>query len=374
MARHKPTLAGSSQRCGAASSPRGDAVDVVTPRRSTGDRRPALRRHRDRKRSGRRDAGARLAPTGKRICSSSAATTSRVSATTGTPARCSCAASTARRSTGSTSTATSSRPSELLRRREHEVLRRGAVPVAARGLRRDPPPRRHVAGVADGLRRLRAVVHPGREPVSRARPARGGPDRGPASAQYPSRGAARATDPAAQRRPREAGLHPSHLPIGVTSTRTSGATRPTPAGASAATASTGSRACSNAKSDAQVDLCRSGAGAPQRRADDQRPRGAAGDRRERPHGQPVVTALDDGSTTVSQRGHRRGVLRCGQLRPAAAAFGERRAPEGARQQLRRGGSPLHAAQQPGAHGRVERAEPHPFPEDARRQRLVLGLG
>ena len=40
------------------------------------------------------------------------------------------------------------------------------------GLRRDPAPRRPVAGVADHLRRARAVLHAGRAPVQGARPAR----------------------------------------------------------------------------------------------------------------------------------------------------------------------------------------------------------
>ena len=106
---------------------------------------------------------------------------------------------------------------ELLRRRQHQVLRRGAVPAAARGLRRDHPPRRHLAGVADLLRRLRAVVR--RRPrsctTSTARPARTRPT---------ARAAATTRIPPVEHEPRiqqlsddlEAlGLHPSHLPIGV---------------------------------------------------------------------------------------------------------------------------------------------------------------
>ena len=67
---------------------------------------------------------------------------------------------------------------QLLRRRQHQVLRRGAVPAAPAGLRRAPPPRRHLPGLADRLRRPGAVLHPGRAPLPRARPARRGPDRG----------------------------------------------------------------------------------------------------------------------------------------------------------------------------------------------------
>ena len=47
----------------------------------------------------------------------------------------------------------------LLRRRRHQAVRRGAVPAARAGLRRVAPSRRHLAGVAGLLRRLRAVLH-----------------------------------------------------------------------------------------------------------------------------------------------------------------------------------------------------------------------
>ena len=66
---------------------------------------------------------------------------------------------------------------QLLRRRQHQVLRRGAVPAAPRGLRRAPPPRRRLAGLADRLRRARAVLHRGRAPLPGARRARRGSDR-----------------------------------------------------------------------------------------------------------------------------------------------------------------------------------------------------
>ena len=48
---------------------------------------------------------------------------------------------------------------QLLRRREHQVLRGRVVPAAPRGLRRDHPPRRHLTGVAHRLRRPRALLH-----------------------------------------------------------------------------------------------------------------------------------------------------------------------------------------------------------------------
>ena len=57
-------------------------------------------------------------------------------------------------------------PHQLLRGRQHQVLRRRALPAAQRGLWRDHAPRRHLAGVADQLRRDRAVLHEGRAPLS----------------------------------------------------------------------------------------------------------------------------------------------------------------------------------------------------------------
>ena len=59
-----------------------------------------------------------------------------------------------------------------------EALRRGALPAAPAGLRRAPPPRRHLAGLADHLRRARAVLHEGRAALRGARRPRRGPDRG----------------------------------------------------------------------------------------------------------------------------------------------------------------------------------------------------
>ena len=71
------------------------------------------------------------------------------------------------------------------------------------------PSRRHLARVAARLRRLRAVVRAGREPLPRAREGGGRPDRGCAQRSVSvSRGAARAAHPAAPRRPREARASP----------------------------------------------------------------------------------------------------------------------------------------------------------------------
>ena len=67
----------------------------------------------------------------------------------------------------------------LLRRRRDEALRRRALPLPRGGLRRAPPPRRHLAGVADLLRRARAVLHAAPSSCTRctARAARTRPSR-----------------------------------------------------------------------------------------------------------------------------------------------------------------------------------------------------
>ena len=98
---------------------------------------------------------------------------------------------------------------QLLRRRQHQVLRCRTVPAAPAGLRRDPPPRRDLPGVAARILRPGDVLQRGRGPLLRARPARRGPDRRARERGLRlSAGAARTTDPAAVRRPGEAGPAP----------------------------------------------------------------------------------------------------------------------------------------------------------------------
>ena len=97
----------------------------------------------------------------------------------------------------------------LLRRRRDEALRRGALPAAQGGLRRAAAPRRDLAGLADLVRRARAVLHTGRAPVPRARRARRGSHRTASERAVPSpAGVARAAHPAARRRAREGGSSP----------------------------------------------------------------------------------------------------------------------------------------------------------------------
>ncbi len=65
------------------------------------------------------------------------------------------------------------------------------------------------------------------------------------------------------------------------------------------------------------------------------------------------------------------VLRCGQLRQAAALLGQRRASERTRQPLRPGRAQLHLPQQPGGARSVEGREPDRVPEDPGPERLLL---
>ena len=102
----------------------------------------------------------------------------------------------------------------LLRRRRHQDVRRGAVPAARGGLRRAAAPRRHLAGLADLLRRAGAVLHQGRAAVPGARRPRRGSDRaaGQRALSVPG-GVARAAHPAARRRPGRSRLPPVPRPV-----------------------------------------------------------------------------------------------------------------------------------------------------------------
>ena len=90
----------------------------------------------------------------------------------------------------------------LLRRRRDEALRRRALPPSPGGLRRASPPRRHLAGLADLLRRARALLHAGGAALPGSRRARRGSDRAAGERAYPAPGRlARAAHPAALGRP-----------------------------------------------------------------------------------------------------------------------------------------------------------------------------
>ena len=88
----------------------------------------------------------------------------------------------------------------LLRRRRHQALRRRAVPLPQRGLRRAAPPRRDLARVADLLRADGALLHAGRAALPGARRARRGPHRTAGQRAVPVPGGlARAAHRAARR-------------------------------------------------------------------------------------------------------------------------------------------------------------------------------
>ena len=101
----------------------------------------------------------------------------------------------------------SARP--VLRRRQHEGLRRHPVPPSRGGLRRGGPLRRGLAGVAALIPGLRAVLRRGRARVPRPWSGRRGPHRAPAIRSVPApAGLARAAHPAARRRLRAGGPPP----------------------------------------------------------------------------------------------------------------------------------------------------------------------
>ena len=126
----------------------------------------------------------------------------------------------------------------LLRRRRDEALRRRALPAARGGLRRASPPRRHLARVADLLRRARAVLHAGRAALPGARRARRGSDRAARERAVPVPGGlARAAHPAARRRSRGGRLPPVPRAVRDPARRGEPAVQPRASAARTATAS-----------------------------------------------------------------------------------------------------------------------------------------
>ena len=232
------------------------------------------------------------------------------------------------------------------------------------------PLRRHLAGVADLLRRPRALLRRGRAALPRPRRARRGPDRAagaPARSPTPPSRTSRASSsstttscapaispfhlPGRRRprrvRPREGPLRAlrplRRLPVpDRRQGRRARALRPPRARAPRT-----SRCATHAK----VERLETDA------------RGRHGDRRRRRAARPRGDLL-------ARR--RRRLLRRGQLGRAAAALGQRPAPERTRQLLRRRRPPLHGPHQLGRDRDLADAEPDEVPEDARRQRLLLG--
>ena len=257
----------------------------------------------------------------------------------------------------------------LLRRRRDQALRRRALPAAEGGLRRAAPPRRHLARVADLLRRARAVLHAGRAALRGARRPRRGPDRAARERAVPVPGRlARAADPAARRRPRGRRLPPVPRAVRDPARRGEHAVQRLRALLRTATAS---RALVHGKSDAEVLGVRpalehanvtllTNAQAVKLETNDAghgRDRGRRRARRRR----PSATSAD----VV--------VLACGAANTAKLllALGERQAPERPRQRLRPGRPELHVPREPGRARAVARREPDRLPEDARAERLLL---
>ena len=278
-----------------------------------------------------------------------------------------------RRRRGSTTTATSSRPS----RTTTSAATPSSTAPRCSGLRPQDfgehhPPRRHLAGVAVELRRLRAVVRRRPRTCTRctAPPARTRPT-ALAAASTPTPRFARAADPAAQRRPREARPAPV-APAARRDARPGRRRRrrahehvhplrprrrlPVPGGRQ------GRRADRRG---------RSGARAPQRRARTQRQGGAARDRRRRDARSPRWwSTLADGSEARFSGDV--VVVSCGalELGAAPAASANDTHPNGlangsdqvGRNYMRHNNAAMMALSK----------EPNPtrLPEDARAQRLV----
>ena len=267
---------------------------------------------------------------------------------------------------------------ELLRRGQHQVLRRRAVSASPARLRRDHAPRRPVPRVAAGLRGSRAVVRRGRGALRRARQSRRGHDRRAAQRRVPvPAGEARAANPAAQRRPGE----PGPAPVAPPDRRDarSGRRREHGAHQPVHPLRPGRRVpVPRQRQGRRPDgVRRSHARARQPRSRDERQGRPPRDRCEwtAGHGRRGDHGRRFGSPLLGRC--RRLVVRGTELVVAAAALRERRASERAGEPLRPGGAQLHAPQQRRVDGAVERTEPDQFPEDARDERLVpegRGLG
>ena len=258
----------------------------------------------------------------------------------------------------------------LLRRRRDEALRRGAVPAARGGLRRAAPPRRHLARVADRLRRDGAVLHGRRAALRGARRARRGPDRAAGERAVPVPGRlARAADPAALRRPR----------------RRRATTRSTRRAASCSNEAEHAvqrlrplprlrrlpvRWCTR-KSDAEVLGVRPALEHPNVTLLTNARGGAARDERRRHRASPASSS--SATATTERYAADIVVVSCGAANTAALllASASDAHPNGLAQRLRPGRPQLHVPQQPGRARALARGEPDGLPEDARAQRLLL---
>ena len=229
----------------------------------------------------------------------------------------------------------------LLRRRQHEGLRRRAVPLARARLRRRAPRRRHLTRVAAELRRLRAVVHQGRAALLRARRARirsvraAGIGAVPVAGRQP-RAAHRTT------RPRPEGRRAAPVPAAARDHARRG-----PAGGQRVHPLRDVRRVRlprQGQGRRPGRVRRAGAAVPERVDADRRPRDATRHRARRPHGRAGAGRARRRPRGVHGR-RRRRVRRGDQLGRPAAGIGQRRPPGWPRQQLGDGRTQPDAAQQ-----------------------------
>ena len=193
------------------------------------------------------------------------------------------------------------------------------------------------------------------------------PTEPPASAPYPF--------PAVSHEPRIQQLH-DDLARPAT-------TRSTPPAASCSTRSSRSSApCIRCKDLRRLPLPRPrqvrrrgarrapGAAASQRHAADRRP-GRQAEHQRRGHGRDRGRRRARRAAGDLPGRHRRRLVRRRQLGQAAAALGQRQAPQRPGQRLGPGRPQLHVPQQRGGAGDLQGAEPDQVPEDARPERLLL---
>ena len=240
--------------------------------------------------------------------------------------------------------------------------------LRAGGLRRASPPRRHLAGLADLLRRARAVLHAGRAALPGARRARRGSDRAAGRARRTrsrpcrtSRGSS--SSPTSSRR---RATTPSTPPAGSCSTRRTCPTAP----ACAAPTATASPASVHAKSDAEVLGVRPALEHPNVTL----LTNAKAVKLETNAAGTAVTEVvveRDGADRAVRRRPRRRRLRCGEHRQAAALSANDKHPNGLANGSDQVGPQLHVPRQHGRARALARGEPDRLPEDARAERLLL---
>ena len=198
------------------------------------------------------------------------------------------------------------------------------------------------------------MVRRGRAPL-RTSTARAGedPTDGPRSERLPVPGGeARAAHPAAARRPRALGLHPSHLPVGVLLDQDEHGDAAAHEHVHPLRPVDGFPCVVDGKADAQAVCVDPALRAPEPRARHQRQGRPARDRRRRPQVTAVVATMGDGSEARFSGDV--VVVACGALNSALLLLRSANdaASERPRQRLRPGGPQLHAPQQRGPDGAV----------------------